>query len=109
MAHKIADVALLLNPYLFCLLFVFAVQSYNTNLLFFQPISPLLVCANIQPKLKKLRSSTKNQSFLMASEGFLKFTQYSLNISTLTRQIYLLNIFLVEISPRTPSLISDIA
>ena len=66
-------------------------------------------CTNIQPKLKKPRSSTKNQSFLMASEGFLKFTQYSLNISTLTRQIYLLNIFLVEISPRTPSLISDIA
>ena len=33
-------------------------------------------CANIQPKLKKLRSSTKNQSFLMASGGFLKLTQY---------------------------------
>ena len=46
-------------------------------------------CANIQPKLKKLRSSTKNQSFLMASGGFLKFTQYWLNISALTQQIYL--------------------
>ena len=30
-------------------------------------------CANIQPKLKKLRSSIKNQCFLMASGGFLKF------------------------------------
>ena len=39
--------------------------------------------ANIQPKLKKLRSSTKNQSFFMASGGFLKFTQYRLNISAL--------------------------
>ena len=38
-------------------------------------------CANIQPKLKKLRSSTKNQSFLMVSGGFLKFTQYWLYIS----------------------------
>ena len=46
-------------------------------------------CANIQPKLKKLRSSTKNQSFLMASGGFLKFTQYWLNISALTQQIHL--------------------
>ena len=46
-------------------------------------------CANIQPKLKKLRSSTKNQSFLMASGGFLKFTQYWLNISALTQQMYL--------------------
>ena len=46
-------------------------------------------CANIQPKLKKLRSSTKNQSFLMASGGFFKFTQYWLNTSALTQQIYL--------------------
>jgi hypothetical protein len=45
-------------------------------------------CANIQPTLKILRSSTKNQSFLMASGGFLKFTQYWLNISALTQQIY---------------------
>ena len=37
-------------------------------------------CANIQPKLTKLRSSTKNQSFLMASVGFLKFLQYCLNV-----------------------------
>ena len=42
-------------------------------------------CTNIQPKLKKLRSSTKNQ----ASGGFLKFTQYWPNISALTQQIYL--------------------
>ena len=33
-------------------------------------------CANIQPKLKKIWRSTKNQSFLMASGGFWKFTQY---------------------------------
>jgi hypothetical protein len=46
-------------------------------------------CATFKPKLKKLRSSTKNQSFLMASGGFLKFTQYWLNISALTQQIYL--------------------
>ena len=46
-------------------------------------------CANIQLKLNKLRSSTKNQSFLMASRGFLKFIQYWLNISALTKQIYL--------------------
>ena len=45
-------------------------------------------CANIQPKLKKLRSSTKNQSFLMASGGYFMFTQYWLNISALTQQIY---------------------
>ena len=41
-------------------------------------------CANIQPKC-----STTNQSFLMASGGFLKFIQYWLNISALTQQIYL--------------------
>ena len=46
-------------------------------------------CANIQPKLKNLRSSTKNQSFFMVSGGFLKFIQYWLNISVLTQQIYL--------------------
>ena len=46
-------------------------------------------CANIQPKLKKLRSSIKNQCFLMASGGFLKFIQYWLNISALTQQIHL--------------------
>ena len=45
-------------------------------------------CANIQPKLAKLWSSTKNQSFLMASGGFLKFFQYWLNISVITQQIY---------------------
>ena len=44
-------------------------------------------CANIQPKLKELRSSTTNQSFFMASGGFLKFIQYWLNISALTQQI----------------------
>ena len=33
-------------------------------------------CANIQPELTKVWSSTKNQSFLMASVGFLKFQQY---------------------------------
>ena len=44
--------------------------------------------ANIQPKLKKLRSSTKNQSFLMAFGGFLKFLQQWLNISAITQQIY---------------------
>jgi hypothetical protein len=46
-------------------------------------------CATIQPKLKKLRSFTKNESFLMPSGGILKFTQYWLNISALTQQIYL--------------------
>ena len=46
-------------------------------------------CANIQPKLKNLRSSSKNQSFFMVSGGFLKFIQYWLNISALTQQIYL--------------------
>ena len=46
-------------------------------------------CANIQPKLKNLRSSTKNQSFFMVSRGFLKFIPYWLNISALTQQIYL--------------------
>ena len=34
-------------------------------------------CSNIQPKLKKLK--TKNQSFLMASRGFLMFIQFRLN------------------------------
>ena len=44
--------------------------------------SDLEVCyANIQPKLKNLRSSTKNQLFFMVSGGFLKFIQYWLNIS----------------------------
>ena len=52
-------------------------------------INLLSYCANIHPILKKLRSSTKNQSFLMASGGFLNFTQYWLNISALTQQIYL--------------------
>ena len=33
-------------------------------------------CANIQPKLKNLRSSSKNQYFFMVSGGFLKFIQY---------------------------------
>ena len=42
-------------------------------------------CATIQPKLKNLRSSTKNQSFFMVSGGFLKFIQYWLNISALTQ------------------------
>ena len=46
-------------------------------------------CANIQPKLKNLRSSTKNQSFFMVSGGFLKFIQYWLNVIALTQQIYL--------------------
>ena len=45
-------------------------------------------CANIQLKLNKLRSSAKNQSFFMASGGFLKFIQYWLNISALNKQIY---------------------
>ena len=40
--------------------------------------------ANIQPKLKKLWSSTKIQSTFKASGGFLKFIQYWLNISALT-------------------------
>ena len=46
-------------------------------------------CANIQPKLKNLRSSTKNHSFFRVSGDFLKFIQYWLNICTLTQQIYL--------------------
>ena len=46
-------------------------------------------CAKIQPKWKKLRISEKNQSFLMASGDFLKFTQNWLNINALTQQIYL--------------------
>ena len=46
-------------------------------------------CANIQPNLTKLWSSTKNQSLLMASGGFLKFLQYWVNISAITQQIYL--------------------
>ena len=46
-------------------------------------------CANIQLNLTKLWSSTKNQSLLMASGGFLKFLQYWLNISAITQQIYL--------------------
>jgi hypothetical protein len=54
-------------------------------------------CANIQPKLKNLRSSTKNQSFFMVSGGFLKFIQYWLNISALTQQIYLWNIFFFDV------------
>ena len=41
-------------------------------------------CNNNQPKLKELRSSTSNQSFLMASGGFLKFIQYWLIIRALT-------------------------
>ena len=41
-----------------------------------------LYCANIQPKLKKLWSSTKNQLFLMASGGLLNFLQYWLNFSS---------------------------
>ena len=60
-------------------------QKINKNIL---QINLLSYCANIQPILKKLRSSTKNQSFLMASGGFLKFIQYWLNISKLTQQIY---------------------
>ena len=46
-------------------------------------------CANIQPNLTKLWISTKNQSLLMSSGGFLKFLQYWLNISGITQQIYL--------------------
>ena len=46
-------------------------------------------CANMQPKLKNLRISTKNQSLFMVSGGFLKFIQYWLNISALTQQNYL--------------------
>ena len=38
-------------------------------------------CANVQLNLTKLQSSTKNQSLLMASRGFLKFLQYWLNLA----------------------------
>ena len=44
-------------------------------------------CSNIQPKLKKLWNSTKNPSFLIASEGFLKFIQFWLNIRAPNLQI----------------------
>ena len=44
-------------------------------------------CSNIQPKLKKLWNSTKNQSFLMASRGFLMFIQFWLNIRAPNLQI----------------------
>ena len=46
-------------------------------------------CANIQPNLTKLWSSTKNQSLLMALGGFLTFLQYWLHISAKTQQIHL--------------------
>ena len=45
--------------------------------------------ANIQPKLQKLWSFTRNHSFLMTFGGILNFIQYWLNISALTQQIYL--------------------
>ena len=65
--------------------------------------SDLEVCfANIQPKLKNLRSSTKNQSFFTVSGGFLKFIQYWLNISALTQQIYLKNIYFDFLTPLAP-------
>ena len=44
----------------------------------------LSYCSNIQQKLKKLCNSTKNQSFLMPSGGFLKFIQFWLNIRAIT-------------------------
>ena len=41
-------------------------------------------CINIQPKLKNLKNSNKNQSFFMVSRGSFKFIQYWLNIRALT-------------------------
>ena len=46
-------------------------------------------CTNIQPRLKNLRSFTKNHSFFIDFGGFLKVSKYWLNISALTyRFIY---------------------
>ena len=59
-------------------------------------------CANIQLNLTKLWNSTKNQSLLMASRGFLKFFQYWLNISAITQQIYFQNIFVDFLTPLAP-------
>ena len=54
-------------------LLVVRYQEYNgcqKNRLDLRSSALEIYCANIQPKLKKLRSSTKNQSFLMAFRFF---------------------------------------
>ena len=64
-------------------------KEYQKNRQDLRNLDLEVCCATTQPKLKNLRSSTKNQSFFMVSGGFLKFIQYWLNISALTQQIYL--------------------
>ena len=59
-------------------------------------------CANVQLNLTKLWNSTKNQSLLMASRGFLKFFQHWLNISVITQPIYFQNIFVDFLTPLAP-------
>ena len=42
-----------------------------------------VLCSNIQPKLKKLLNSTKNQSLFLAFGRFLKIIQFWLSITPL--------------------------
>ena len=51
-------------------------------------------CSNIQPKLKKLIRSTKDQSFLMASGGSFKFTQYWLYVCIKSTDLFVKIFFL---------------